>query len=218
MEKSTKQMKKWKGDFGYHYTDRNTFTVSEQDKVYMKEFGIPATKLFKSVVGKLDKDIRILEIGSNSGNMLRLFRALGFKNVYGIEINKYAVETCRTKTKDVNIIEGSALDVPFKDGYFDLVFTAGVLIHISPKDIKKVISEIYRCSNRYILGIEFFADSYREVNYRGNKDLLWKTDFRKLYLDTFKGLSGVSAKKIQYQDSDKENMIFLLEKKKGKKA
>jgi len=52
----------------------------------------------------------------------------------------------------VNLIQGSVFDIPFKDKYFDMVFTAGVLIHVSPSDIKKVLKEIYRCSTKYIWG------------------------------------------------------------------
>ena len=62
------------------------------------------------------------------------------------------------------------------------------------------------------MGCEFYSDSYQELDYRGNKDLLWKTDFEKLYLDTFKGLKELADRKIKYSDSDKENVIFLLEK------
>ena len=32
-------------------------------------------------------------------------------------------------------MRASALDIPFKDGFFELVFTIGVLIHIPPKDL-----------------------------------------------------------------------------------
>jgi len=52
--------------------------------------------------------------------------------------------------KRINIIHGVADDIPFKDGYFDMVFTSGVLIHISPGNINRVLDEIYRCSREYI--------------------------------------------------------------------
>lgn len=55
-------------------------------------------------------------------------------------------------TDGINIIRGTADDIPFRDGYFDLVFTSGVLIHINPQSIGKVLREIYRCSNSLYLG------------------------------------------------------------------
>ncbi|MFC1480187.1 pseudaminic acid biosynthesis-associated methylase [Candidatus Omnitrophota bacterium] len=213
MAKITKQMEQWSGNFGHKYTDRNTFEVDKLDQVYMKEFGVSATELYLDYVGQMPKDIKVLEVGSNSGNMLGLFRSMGFENVYGIEINRYAIGVCRARMKDVSIIEGSALDIPFKDGYFDLVFTAGVLIHVSPDDIKTVLNEIYRCSGKYIMGCEFYSDSYQELDYRGNKDLLWKTDFNRLYQETFQGLKPLKERRIKYSGTDKEDSMYLLEKK-----
>jgi len=60
---------------------------------------------------------------------------MGFTNLYGIELQWYAVEKAKEYTKGINIIQGSGFDIPFKDGYFDLVITNGVLIHIAPKKI-----------------------------------------------------------------------------------
>ena len=42
---------------------------------------------------------------------------------------QYAVEKGKENTKGINIIQGSAFDLPYKDNYFDLVCTNGVLIH-----------------------------------------------------------------------------------------
>jgi len=56
----------------------------------------------------------------------------GINNLYGIELQQYAIEKAKALTKRINIIHGVADDIPFKDGYFDMVFTSGVLIHIHP--------------------------------------------------------------------------------------
>ena len=101
---------------------------------------------------------------------------MGFVNLYGIELQSYAVELSKARTKRINIIEGSAFDIPYKDGYFDLVFTSGILIHINPSDIVWALREILRCTREYIWGFEYYADEYQEINYRGRSDLLWKTD------------------------------------------
>jgi len=42
---------------------------------------------------------------------------MGFKNLYGVEINKKAIEISKSITKNIYIIQGSALDIPFKDNY-----------------------------------------------------------------------------------------------------
>ena len=128
------------------------------------------------------------------------------------EINKYAVELAKSRTKNINIIQGSAFDVPFKDGYFDLVFTSGVLIHISPDEIAKAINEIYRCTNRYIWGFEYYADKYTKVKYRGHDELLWKADFADLYLESFGDMNVLKREKIKYLDNENVDEMFLLEK------
>ena len=94
-----------------------------------------------------------------------------------------------------------------------MVFTSGVLIHISPDDIIRAVSEICRCSSKYVWGFEYYAESYQEVLYRGNKNLLWKTDFAKLYMDNFSSLRLVKEKKYVYPDNkDLQDQMYLLGK------
>jgi len=205
-------MKEWMEDFGKKYTDRNSFTLDEMNECYIKMFGISREVLNNLFIAKMDRNIKILEVGSNVGNQLLLLQRMGFRNLYGIEINKYAVELSKSRSKNINIIQGSAFDIPFKDEYFDLVFTSGLLIHISPSDIKEVIREIYRCSKKYIWGFEYYSDRYEEVVYRGKKGLLWKANFPRLYLDLFKDIKSVKEKKIEYLNDSNIDIIFLLEK------
>lgn len=204
----TEQTNKWENKFGDEYTDRNIFNVEELDNVYYNTFGITATELAKIFLNDFDRNIKILEVGSNVGNQLVLLKSLGFNNLYGIEISKYAIQ--KSKDRDLNIIQGSALDLPFRDNYFDLVFTSGVLIHISPNDINTVLSEIFRCSNKYIFGFEYFSKDYTEILYHGNKNLLWKGDFENMYKKLF-NLKTITEKKVFYENGNVDSM-FLLKK------
>jgi len=47
----------------------------------------------------------------------------------------------------------------------------------------------------------------------GHTELLWKTNFVKLYLDTFPDLRIVKEKRFKYLDNDNVNSMFLLEKR-----
>ncbi len=119
----------------------------------------------------------------------------------------------KKNTKSINIIEGNTFDIPFKDNYFDLVFTSGVLIHINPENINKALDELYRCSNSYIWGFEYFIPvGYEMIQYRGKEELLWKTDFSRLFLDRFSDLFLVKKKIIKYTNSKNEDMMYLLRK------
>lgn len=211
--KITMQMKEWMEDFGKKYTDRNALTLDEMNEMYRKKFGISREDLNNLFIAEMNRNIKILEVGSNIGNQLLLLQKMGFKNLYGIEINDYAVEFSKSRSKNINIIQGSAFDIPFKDKYFDLVFTSGLLIHISPSDIGMVMREIHRCAKKYIWGFEYYFDKYVEIVYRGKKDLLWKANFPQLYLDLFKDIKLIKEKRIEYLNDNNIDVIFLLEKK-----
>ena len=216
MLKSTKQMDFWKGDFGKKYTERTTYSVKALDEFYKKTLGQSRNSLNREFLKGIDKNIRVLEVGCNIGQQLRHLQVSGFKNLYGVEIQWDAVEKAKKETKGINIIQGSAFDLPFKDGYFDLVFASGVLIHIAPKDLPSAMREIYRCTNKYIWGLEYYADKPTEINYRGHKGFLWKQDFAKLYLKNFSGLKLLKEKRLKYPDSGNFDTMFLLKKKNAK--
>lgn len=213
MSKITKQMEKWAGEFGKEYTDRNALTLEEMERLYQKNYGVTRTEMNLEFIGDLGRSIRILEVGSNIGNQLLCLQNMGFQTLYGIELQEYAVEISKSRTKHINIIQGSAFDIPFKDNFFDLVFTSGLLIHIAPSDVEQILREIHRCTKKYIWGSEYFADSYTQVEYRGHTELLWKTNFVKLYLDTFPDLRIVKEKRYKYLDNDNVDSMFLLEKR-----
>ncbi len=212
MAKITRQMEEWAGQFGKEYTDRNALSLDELQELYKGYFGITRLEMNQKFIGKLDRDMRILEVGANIGNQLSMLQNMGFKNLYGIELQPYAVELSKSRTKNINLIQGSALDIPFKDGYFDLVFTSGLLIHISPEDISRVLDEMHRCTCKYIWGIEYFAEEYTKVIYRDHDDLLWKTDFPKLFLDRFKDMKAVKIEYFKYLNNDNVDVMFLLQK------
>lgn len=212
MVKLTDQMKIWSGEFGKEYTDRNVLTLAKLEESYLKKYGITRSEMNNKFLRGL-KISNILEVGSNVGLQLLALQQMGYKNLYGIEVQSYAVEEAKKLTSGINIIQGSAFDIPYKDNYFDLVFTSGVLIHISPDEIGFVMDEIHRCANRYIWGFEYYSDVLTKVDYRGNKNLLWKTDFAKLYLERFPDLVRVKEEKVKYLYDDNVDSMFLLEKK-----
>ena len=40
---------------------------------------------------------------------------MGFTDLYGIELQKYAVEKAKANTEYINIIQDSPFDIPYKD-------------------------------------------------------------------------------------------------------
>ena len=209
----TDQMQAWMGEFGQEYTDRNALTLEQMEALYEKTYGLNRTDLNRRYLDEIDRSSRILEVGSNIGVQLALLQNIGFTNLYGIELQGYAVELSKSRTHNINIIQGSAFDIPFKNEYFDLVFTSGLLIHIHPSNIREAMNEIYRCTKKYIWGLEHYATKDEEIVYRGRKNLLWNVDCKKFYLDLFDDLESVKDERLKYRDSDNVDSIFLLKKK-----
>ena len=167
----------WKGEFGQAYTDRNQIDSRIRLPAFRQMLeGLPIKK--------------VLEVGCNRGhNLVALADLLGEDSeVVGVEPNQYARELARASSVKVGVLNGHSFDLPFKDGYFDLIFTAGVLIHIPLDDLPTALSEVYRVSRRYVLAIECFAAEEIAIPYQGHNDLLWKRNFLAHYQSQFSDL------------------------------
>jgi pseudaminic acid biosynthesis-associated methylase len=211
--KITHQRKTWEEEFGEGYLERNVYNPKELNIFYQNRYGYSKDQLNDEFLKDIPKDAKILEVGTNIGNQLFHLQSQGFTNLYGIEIQDRAINYAKHRTDNLNIIKGDALDIPFKDGFFDVVFTHGVLIHISPENIQKVINEIYRVSNNFIWGLEYYAPTYTDLEYHGQKNIMWKTNFSKLYQDTFLDLKLIKEKKYKYiAESHLEDQMFILKK------
>jgi pseudaminic acid biosynthesis-associated methylase len=202
----------WKGNFGKDYLKRNLFTPAQLNKNYNTMFGVTRGAMNKEFLDSLPRNIRILEVGANYGMQLQSLQKMGFTNLYGVELNPSVADFGRKRVRGINLIEGDALNLPFRDCYFDLVFTSGVLIHIAPKDRAKAMKEIYRCSNKYIWGFEYFAKKSQEIVYRGNKDRLWKTNFPALFQKQFPKLKLVKQRLYNYKGETNEDVMYLFKK------
>ena len=209
---STKQLGQWQGDLGRQYTDRNTFTPEQVDSLWTKNYGVSRRAINLQFLGGLPRDLRILEVGCNIGNQLLLLQELGFSNLHGLEIQDYALQVARSRAQGVQFFQGSALSLPFEDRFFDLVFTAGVLIHIAPEDLPVALGQIHRCAKRYVFGSEYYAPEVTPVRWREQADLMWKMDYAREYLSRFEDLRLVAERRLPYLDSDNVDSVFLLQK------
>ena len=211
--RETPQIKEWMGAFGQEYTDRNLLTPEAHDALYADDFGTTRKHLNQLFLHDVPKNSRILEVGCNVGNQLVLLQQMGYTNLSGIEVQPYALELARSRTRNIGLCQGSVFDIPHQAGTFDLVFTSRVLIHISMDDLGAAMDEIHRCAGTYIWGIEYFSRGLAEVNYRGRNGLLWKSDYAKLYLDRFKDLELVREHRLSYVRGENVDSMFLLRKK-----
>ena len=209
----TAQSAVWKSDFGREYTDRNRLDTTSLNDLYRKNYGITRTELNAAFWREIARDASFLEIGCNAGNQLALLFEMGHTNLSGVELQPYALEIARKRLPQASLAEGSVLAIPHGDSSFDVVFTSGVLIHISPNDLPRAMDEIYRCAKRYIWGVEYYAPETMEVSYRSQSGLLWKMDYARGYLERFCDLELVREQRLPYLENANVDSAFLLRKK-----
>lgn len=209
----TPQSNVWKGDFGRAYTDRNTLDPPALEDLYFKNYGVKRSELNNEFLRTVPKTAKILEVGCNTGNQLKMLADEGWTNLSGVELQPYALEIARTRLPDVSFRMGSALALPYEDSAFDVVFTSGVLIHISPGDLRRAMSEIRRVSKRYIWGLEYYSPMVTEVPYREHSGLLWKMDFASRYLEFFPDLELLQQRYLPYVESSNVDVSFLIRKR-----
>jgi pseudaminic acid biosynthesis-associated methylase len=187
----------WADEFGDDYAQRN-LDVGEGRDAFWRAL------LAERSVGS------VLEIGCNVGANLRWIDGIvPSRGVWGIDINESALQTIRQRLPGINAVWSPARELPFRDGSFDLVFTAGVLIHQPETTLPLVMSEAVRCSRRYVLALEYFADTTTEVPYRGQEGALFKRDYGRLYSELFPDLRLEETGKLG-QDEGWDDVTWWL--------
>jgi pseudaminic acid biosynthesis-associated methylase len=209
----TKESETWRGEFGSEYSQRNLLSPHQLDKTYRDKYAVTRSALNQSFLADIPRSASILEVGCNLGNQLMLLEQMGFENLAGIEIHKGIVKDAQSRVPSATVMEGSALQIPFNDASFDLVFTSGLLIHIAPQDLPVAMNEIHRCVKGWIWGFEYCAPEMTEVLYRGRTGLLWKADYARFYGESFGDLELVMERRLKYLDNNNLDSMFLLRKK-----
>lgn len=137
---------------------RNPDDGINDPETYANEKDRQRTETLVSIIERLPiaKNARILEIGCNVGRNLEGLRLAGYDNLWGLEINKNAIELMRrhypelSATTVVASVEDKIPEIP--DDYFELVFTMAVLEHIHPSS-EWVFAEMARIT-RFLITIE----------------------------------------------------------------
>ena len=128
----------------------------------------------------------ILECGCNIGKNLNcLNRVYPQAKKSIIEISKPAYDHVLKTYNVKNAYNGSIISSNFSLNSFDLVFTMGVLIHISPKNLIANMKKMFDYSNKYILIGEYFNRHPTTIIYQGLSNKLFKCDFGKIFINNF---------------------------------
>ena len=143
-------------------------------------------KKFIKIVLKLSKNKKpILECGCGTGKTAVYLATLGLDS-YGMDIeNAMVAETINlskklSKNNMVKTIQGDIESIPFKDKYFSVTHSSGVLEHYSDEDIVKYINEQLRVSDYCVFSVPtLYFEKKMLGNERFMKKKQWKTIIEK---------------------------------------
>jgi tRNA (uracil-5-)-methyltransferase TRM9 len=93
----------------------------------------------KDFLDKLPPNSKVLDIGCGNGKNMNYRKDL---EIYGIEHSQSLTDICLKQ--NLNVVQGNALNLPFKDESFDAVIMIAVIHHINPEEHYKVLNEIKR--------------------------------------------------------------------------
>jgi pseudaminic acid biosynthesis-associated methylase len=205
------QRKFWTGEFGQDYVERNQ-TLEQVNELYEKQTGVTVQSIFEDFFQPLDRSFKILELGCNVGLNFTILKNMGFRNLTGVEINPQAISIAKQNHPDLKFVNSSIEEFNPSNDSYDVVYTAGVLIHIHPDSLGSIISKIVSLSKKFIFGFEYFSEKLTEIPYRGNTMTCWKQNFPNLYMDKHPELKIVKLKKYQYVENNLQDVAYLLEK------
>ena len=190
----------WASGFGDEYLVRNA------------EVGAPRAAFWDDFMARYPPQ-RVLEVGCTQGdNLVHIARHVPPHEVWGLDINTTVLEALREHAPGVNATWGSARALPFRDGWFDLTYTVGLLIHQPDEVLPLVMAELVRTSSRWIVCGEYHADEPTEINYRGHDGLLFKRDYGRIYTELFPELTLVEERFLTKEDGFDRVTFSVLEK------
>ncbi len=137
------------------------------------------------------KNKKVLDIGCGKGRFLKHLVELG-GICTGIDLSDNLIKGAKTNVKKASFIQGSATELPFKDNYFDYIYSIETFEHIP--NIKLAIKEIFRVlkPNGKVIIIDKSFWSIHPI-------FLLPTPIRKIYLES-KGKWIYSNSKIKFKE------------------
>jgi ubiquinone/menaquinone biosynthesis C-methylase UbiE len=181
-------------EFWNKYTDENKSNYNDEFAKFIRDLAMSL------------RTTSVLEVGCNTGNDLREFPEKF--EVYGVDLNEYALDFARQQLPTFNFRNGSIIELPHEDSSIDLVFTHNVLNYIPEQEMDKAIQELYRVSKKYILNCELFDENESTINERNI--VSWKRNVLKRWLNfKVKIISNVDM----HEDIEPKKPRFTLVRK-----
>jgi hypothetical protein len=158
----------WSGTFGDAYLKRNRVDWRARIPFWNKIIALSGVR-------------SVFELGVNAGwNLSAIQRSYDDVLTWGADINEKALDQAHAAGLAVFNVNDSIARQQFPNTA-ELTFTAGVLIHSAPAELRETMQKMIDMSSDYVLAIEYTALVETEIEYRGQKGLLWKRPYGELY-------------------------------------
>ena len=157
----------WAGGFGDDYTERNQ--VDWWKRVPFWERVWDRTH-FRSA----------FENGCNAGWNMSAIQVAAAPFMVTLAANDVNPRACG-QARAAGLEAFHEEDVALCYDKFELVFTAGVLIHIEPELLEAKMKALIAKSYRWVLAIEYADVVERQIEYRGHIDKCWARPYGDLY-------------------------------------
>lgn len=187
---NTDQEKFWNEEFGNNYIKRNNSqTIFENKK-----------NLFQQIFVNIEEINSIIEFGANIGLNLKAIQDITSNTlqITAVEINK---QSCQELSKNTtyNVINDSIINYNTVNKC-DFVLTMGLLIHLNPSILDEVYDILYKTSSKYICIAEYYNRTPVSIDYRGEKDKLFKRDFAGDMLNKYPDLKLINYGFVYHKD------------------
>jgi len=189
-----------------------------QKNIFQKSYGLVPIKYFNRLF-KQKKIISVLDFGCATGDKLEYFVSKGTKYIYGIDINKKAIQVSKKKFKSCKIIKNFDIILSEKKIFeflkqnnlkrFDLIILDRVCYILDLKDLSNIF-RILSKKSKYIYIDDFFYPKkflqLRKKNYGYNHTcfdlLLKKFSFKKIFYvnSPYKKVLNANAKSALFEN------------------
>ena len=192
-------------------------TITRNDLSAVDEFHVRGAAVSMELAREagFNKEMRILDVGCGIGGPARMLASEFGCHITGIDITEEFIETAKLLTKLVGLddlvkfIHEDALNLPFENDSFDVVWTQHVQMNI--RDKEKFYAEIKRVLNpggRFIY-YDIFTRSHEDLTY----PVPWANDNSISFLVTpttiHELLVNNGFTKIKLKDHTNEGIQFL---------
>lgn len=191
--------------------------ITREDITVVDEFHLRGSEVSLELAAEagFDKDTLVLDVGCGIGGPCRMIAAKYGCKVTGIDLTEEFIRTAKllsheTGLQDLtNFVQGDALNLPFKNEGFDVVWTQHVQMNIEDK--KRFYSEIKRVLKKG--GRFIYYDTFSRNHEPLHFSVPWAMDQSLSFLLTVKELnhllSSLGFTKTQTKDQTPEAVSFF---------